>query len=377
MLDINAYLYKYIGKRVDMRINELGCTVMEIIENFIIHHDTLSEVRNGKTTKKNPYLLSDGNIEVFSKIIERTVSELIFGTQTQKEELVKNILLALLYNDKEILICNDDNEIDILNPFEVISSESEILSREEWRKHMSKYNHMISFPEADLDIDFFKKGGYLNIENAEGFSLIEKNHNFDFIEASAIMFKNVLIYNERLTHNFFEVVLHRLHQIVYPQLHIFTFTDEEISEYENEIDMIRKENKNYSELFLNPNNRDYILFMPAFEKYWLTHKDTYMSYFENELFLKFEKVKSMKMKKLKNKLIPEFISPDSFTILVKSCFEKDKAYNSETIINALTFEMNLLKNSEKLKIYKHRDSDSSAYYELLEMSIAKSMKKNR
>lgn len=376
MLDINAYLYKYIGKHVDMLINILEYTSLKINQEYGLHSEVLSQVRNGKTTERNLYLLSDGNIELFSEILQIKESELIFGTQTQKEELVKNILLALLSNDQEILTSNN-KEIEKLNPFEVMFSDSENTSREEWKQHMSQYNQMISFPSADLDIDFFNKGGYLSNKNAENFSLIEKEYDSDFIEATAIIFKNIVIYNEHLTHNFFEVALQRLHQIVFPQPDTFTFTDKEISLYQKEISMIRDENKNYSPMFLNPSKRDYILFMPTFEKYWLTHKNTYMSYFEEEVFLKFEKVGSMKLKKLKNELIPEFIDPDSFTTLVKSCFEKDKAYNSETIINALTFEMNLLKNSEKLKLYKHSGSDSTAYYKLLEITMGISMKKDR
>ena len=122
MLNFKNYLYKEIGSRIKKVRQEMGFRQHEFVaklqEEYIsIDRFMLSHIENGRAyKKKNPYLLTDDQIYVISKLIKKEPKELIFGDINEREDTVKLILLAIIMNgakyDK-----NESGKGEFINPF--------------------------------------------------------------------------------------------------------------------------------------------------------------------------------------------------------------------------------------------------------------------
>lgn len=106
MLDVTQFLYHEIGDRVKAMRKRHNSTQQHFccytLDNQI-NISALSRIENGKNDKhKNPYLLSSAQIGILCEFQNCSPSMLIWGNNTEKEEFVKLLLLALLMNSDKI-----------------------------------------------------------------------------------------------------------------------------------------------------------------------------------------------------------------------------------------------------------------------------------
>lgn len=355
-MDLNKYLYKYIGNRVDELFKEKQKSNAVLSEELLIPENTISNLRNGKVSDKNRYLLTNGIIDTLSSFFQLEIDELLFGDIQEKERLVKHLMIILLVGG------TSDNEL--INPYVLLDDFYEKVEYNAWLQDIKKYSSLVTYPYADIAQEFIENNIFFDSNKAEDFTLINSQDSSSFTASTCVLIKNIIIYDERLTYNYFEEILKELNQIVFPNNGRRKFTDKDIEYLENQINSILNNTINYGFEFIDPNKRDYILFIPAFDRYWTTHKTMYMDFFEEKLFGEISNTDGILMKKLQYGLVTELIEVNEFEELVNSIYEKDKYHNSTTSKNYLIFERKIILNIEKLKLIKNPDCQSS-YFELL------------
>lgn len=108
MLNFKTYLYKNIGTRIKKHRVSLGMSQEQFSSKLNIDYYMsidryrISAIENGRADKKkNPYLLTVEQIEMFSKEMKCDPKELIFGDYFEREESVKLFLLAMIINSEK------------------------------------------------------------------------------------------------------------------------------------------------------------------------------------------------------------------------------------------------------------------------------------
>lgn len=266
MLNFTGLLYGSIGSRVKaIRKNR-----KESQERFCYHTlqnqvniSALSRIENGKNDKhKNPYLLSATQIEILCEYEKIKPSELIWGTDDEKESFIKMLILAILMNS------------DKMNPFE----NKEL---EEWAALETKINpNWENELSHDERIQYLKDtyGYFINSTNANNYRMLENRFEPAYEKMSNLILK-LLLTDFKFSSGFISHLIH------------YTQNMAGIRQGTTQTDSIKGlirdfvTNKGeYSVILLDNKSKDYSLFIAAFEKFWNRYKNIYLEYFAENLF---------------------------------------------------------------------------------------------
>lgn len=266
MLNFTGLLYGSIGSRV----KAIRKSRKESQERFCYHTlqnqiniSALSRIENGKNDKhKNPYLLSATQIEILCEYEKIKPSELIWGTDDEKESFIKMLILAILMNS------------DKINPFE----NKEL---EEWAALETKINpNWENELSRDERIQYLKDtyGYFINSTNANGYRMLENRFEPAYEKLSNLILK-LLLTDYKFSSSFIS------HLIRYTQN--MAGIQQETTQTDSIKGLIRHfvTNKGeYSVILLDNKSKDYSLFIAAFEKFWNRYKNIYLEYFAENLF---------------------------------------------------------------------------------------------
>lgn len=339
MLNIQNLLYKTIGDRIKNMMAQNGETLDTLEEKTGINKSMLSKISNGKTNKRrNPYLLSDTNIELLAEHFGIEETELIWGTETEIEAFVKIIIIAILMNS------------DKLNPFEHIKNED----FDKWIENENNTNSEKSYFEVDVSPYKY----FINLENAESYDKLENKFSSDLEDLSNKSLKILLQFDYHYAQYFINKILNRLPvpDIEIRHLEIPPSLSSKINKgwedtfgkitYNNTHDLISQflfRNKGeYNIQILDNKGEHYKLFMIAFYKYWESCKDIYIDFFKKNIFSIFSSTEKGKMKKLQNTFFHTVISSEDFNILTTSLIASNRYSNIDNMFISNMFEMKLL-----------------------------------
>lgn len=266
MLNFTGLLYGSIGSRV----KAIRKSRKESQERFCYHTlqnqiniSALSRIENGKNDKhKNPYLLSATQIEILCEYEKIKPSELIWGTDDEKESFIKMLILAILMNS------------DKINPFE----NKEL---EEWAALETKINpNWENELSHDEWIQYLKDtyGYFINFTNANNYRMLENHFEPAYEKLSNLILK-LLLTDYKFSSSFIS------HLIRYTQN--MAGIQQETTQTDSIKGLIRHfvTNKGeYSVILLDNKSKDYSLFIAAFEKFWNRYKNIYLEYFAENLF---------------------------------------------------------------------------------------------
>lgn len=266
MLNFTGLLYGSIGSRVKaIRKNR-----KESQERFCYHTlqnqiniSALSRIENGKNDKhKNPYLLSATQIEILCEYEKIKPSELIWGTDDEKESFIKMLILAILMNS------------DKINPFENKELEEwaalETKINPNWENELSR-NERIQYLKDTY-------GYFINSTNANGYRMLENRFEPAYEKLSNLILK-LLLTDYKFSSSFIS------HLIRYTQN--MAGIQQETTQTDSIKGLIQHfvTNKGeYSVILLDNKSKDYSLFIAAFEKFWNRYKNIYLEYFVENLF---------------------------------------------------------------------------------------------
>lgn len=266
MLNFTGLLYGSIGSRV----KAIRKSRKESQERFCYHTlqnqiniSALSRIENGKNDKhKNPYLLSATQIEILCEYEKIKPSELIWGTDDEKESFIKMLILAILMNS------------DKINPFENKELEEwaalETKINPNWENELSR-NERIQYLKDTY-------GYFINSTNANGYRMLENRFEPAYEKLSNLILK-LLLTDYKFSSSFIS------HLIRYTQN--MAGIQQETTQTDSIKGLIRDfvTNKGeYSVILLDNKSKDYSLFIAAFEKFWNRYKNIYLEYFVENLF---------------------------------------------------------------------------------------------
>lgn len=345
MLNIQNLLYKTIGDRIKNMIEQNGETLDALEEKTGINKSMLSKLSNGKTNKRrNPYLLSDTNIELLAKHFNIEESELIWGTETEKEAFVKIIIIAILINS------------DKLNPFEYIKSED----FDKWIENENNTNSKSEKISLEDDLRPYKY--FINLENAKNYDKLENKFSSDLEDLSNKSLKLLLQFDYRYTQYFINKILNRLpspgieiqYLSVPPSLSSKIAKACGLNSHNKTYDLIEqflfKNKGEYNVHILDNKAEHYKLFMIAFYKYWESCKDIYIKFFRKNIFSIFSNTKRGKMKKLQNTFFHSVLSSEDFNMLSTALIESNRHSSIDNMFISNMFETRLLFELRKNKM---------------------------
>lgn len=270
MLNFTELLYNNIGSRV----KAMRKSRKESQERFCYHTlqnqiniSALSRIENGKNDKhKNPYLLSSTQIEILCEYEKIKPSELIWGEDGEKEDLIKMLILAILMNS------------DKINPFE--NKELEEWAAFETKINPNWENEMKNELSQDERMQYLKDkyGYFINSANANYYQMLDNHFDPAYEKLSNLILK-LLLTDYKFSNGFIS------HLINYTQN--MAGIRQETTQTDSIKGLIRDfvTNKGeYSVILLDNKSKDYSLFITAFEKFWNRYKNAYLAYFDENLF---------------------------------------------------------------------------------------------
>lgn len=359
MLNFNNYLYKEIGSRIKKVREEMGFRQHEFVaklqEEYIsIDRFMLSHIENGRAyKKKNPYLLTDDQIYVISKLIKKEPKELIFGDINEREDTVKLILLAIIMNgakyDK-----NESGKWQFINPFvdtRVRKTDREKIAKKKSEKIMQKnleeflrlstyfiknesadrilylYNYFNSIEEVDEEVinecvGWFQKNQpfFANIKHLENMERLLNEPDKELEYQSNLLIK-LLIGNNRFAQLFMQGLSNINHnQITVPDL---VQGDFKISVE----DFINNSNQ-FGGLAIDFKNAGFVIFVKAFTEMWERNNAIFMDYFNKHLFN--VDLSEHGLKQVNDEFIHSLITSSEFSKTLYDRIEKER-YDIETL----------------------------------------------
>lgn len=400
-------LYKNIGTRIKQYRKERKETQKEFVAEFMLSDvSLLSKIENGKIDdRQNPHLLPKSFIENTQNLHNEnsrniSLKEMIWGTESEQEQLVQIFLLYTLMNGSK------DSEGNLLNPFFYTNDYEElflwakrqkpisqdllsylctacaIIEKESPIKPDQKYILPAKTPELSSDKDtptaesisinelmssvreYFADsfGFFFQKESYDIYELLNEKNEFskERERISNLLLKSIL--NEPI---FAQSFLRRLSNFIWnmPQLR-----PDKPEQIKYDINKFIMNKGNYGEIVLDYKEGDYYLFINAFQKFWEKKKSMYMSYFNKvlfneELYLK-NGLKFLNVEYIRNQLC----SSEFITLNEQSGY-LDMYYEEEAIISTyyqqLTLQELFLRN--QIDIGKENNSAFYSYINSMHM----------
>ncbi|MGC8230699.1 helix-turn-helix domain-containing protein [Pseudobacillus badius] len=387
MLNFKNYFYKEIGSRIKKVREEMGFKQHEFVaklqEEYIsIDRFMLSHIENGRAyKKKNPYLLTDNQIYVISKLIKKEPKELIFGNVSEREDTVKLILLAIIINGAKYDKDESGNR-EFINPF--VDTKVRKTDREKIAKRKSKelvqkgleeflrlstyfinnesadrilylYNYFNSIEEVDEEVInecmvWFEENlpFFTNVKHLESMENL-LNESDEELEYHSNLLIKLLIGNSR----FAQLFMQGLSNINQNQI----FAPDLIPE-ESKIpvaDFINNSNQ-FGGLAVDFKNAGFAVFVKAFTEMWERNNEIFIDYFNKHLFNVDLSKKGLKI--IDDEFIHHSITSNEFSKILYDRIETER-YEMETMKGHNTFDLYIqsiiIKNEIELKNLHEND----------------------
>lgn len=400
MMNFTAIIYSAIGNRIKEIIRSEKCTMDEFARKHNLDRTTLSHIINGRAVKaRNPYFINEIQIGDMLNITpgnSEKARELVWGNDTERQELVKLMVLAVLmyvqnpfYGGENPDSVPDDEVLleEWLNA-RITQGYADTHELEEMKHHIAdtkeKYGYFfsskrhraydvmtgtvnLSYKEAEKQFkiinELYEKLSSSK-EAGEEIERLEKKysppaHSYSsYDEISNLILKQTLQYYN-LAHLCYDKILN---------------ADYDKSETNLENFLLNKRSYN----FCLPGTKDvhYLDFIQAFERFWKRVQPDYMSFFNKNLFysdqpccgLRLNKRTTANPKKDLNVLIHNLFVSDEFRKINEQSLLLEEYTNGNAIFASLEMRLSTIEKITLDNLFLHSGRDDSFNKYILELS---------
>ena len=333
MNNFTAVLYKTIGNRIRRKRQEAKLTQDDLYPS---NRSLLSQIESGIAKKKrNPHFINDSQIRIFSEHSEMRLTpyELVWGTPTEKTDLIKLWILSILLNDKS-------------NPFfdgtitEWIDKELKYLP---YRKRDSIYDNIEEFTKT--------YGFFFIPERHKLYELLEPAFDSKYEELSHLILKQIM-----QDYDFSKHFINRLFNYSRNINIMLNFsigtqtTNEDVATNTIENFILGKDS--YGFIILDMDGIRYPEFLVAFTKFWNKVESTYMSYFEKYLFLKENVLLTEGIAVVNNNKIHDIFLSKEFIEMNKQLLLLPEYTENEAILSSLYLRFRFIFEIQKARVGK-------------------------
>ncbi len=395
-MNFEKLLYSFIGNRIKQYRKTLGYTQEEFASEFNLSGvSVLSRIENGKKeSSRNPHLLPKSFILNIKEKYDKDnksipLKELIWGTDSEQERLIQILLLAILMNG------STDDEGKQINPFFYSDDYEQLFP---WAKSQSNIPSDLSgylstacelinerkpiseqtgiYPlktelSSDKDLPTGKRISIKELssdiqkhfENKYGFFF--KQNNYD---AYKILDTKYAIENEKISNLLLKSILN---EPVFAQSFIIrlsnTFWNKPFLHPDNthtikhDIDAFILQKGIYGELILDFQQKDYYLFINAFNIFWEKKKKMYMEYFDKILFDE-ELCLKNGLRLFNDEYIIDKLRSQEFINLNEQSTNLDMYYEEETIISNYYQQLTLQELFLRRKVDKNENTHDTLFW---------------
>ena len=364
---------------------------IKVQRNISLDRYMLSNIERGKIyIKKNPYLLTEDQLIAISMLMKVEPQEVIFGSEIEKEDTVKLILLAIILNGAKYNGKLDGKE-GFVYPFintEITKRERKKIVDTKCKKvkgESSKEKARKEFEELTIiDLkEFISLCRYfINNESANRLLLLDLNQQINLVEevedgeleeyinwfennypffSSKKNFESMrylsnepnkeLEYPSNLiiklligNNNFAKMFMEGLSNIH----HYGIFSSQNGLEESNlTIEGFINKTGQFGHIAIGYKDDRFPFFVKAFNEMWERNSEPFISYF-NERFFDID-LRNYGLKKIDNNLIHHLITSSEFNEIIYNRIEIEK-YNMETMKGHNTFDLYLQKMIIKEKV---------------------------
>lgn len=326
MLHFQSFIYANMGAQIkNHRKNNLQLTQEKFIGfisdkyHYSLDRQRLSSIENGRcSSKKNPYLLSDEQLDIFLDILKLDKSTFIFGDSHTQENFIKLTLLLILINGSK-----DRAGKDFLIPFvkkvdnlEYYNASDKVhliyLARSDKIEATKVKESIIHLKDIHASIDkhfpFFSSK-----ELVSTYSMLIDEPSTDFTVPSNLLIK-LLFGDLSFAIDFIKrfTILHRNRENLIPTVHSFLLNE-----------------GSYGGLATDWCQFSFILFTTAFDELWNRHKQEFITFFKDNLFT-LEREKNI-LWKLTDANFNNLLTSSEFNSFLQNILTIDE-YHSETMI---------------------------------------------
>lgn len=380
MLNYTDLLYSNIANRIKAYRNAIANkTQLKFCTHTLcgeIDVSTLSRIENVKIDKnRNPYLLSKGNIKTFCKYIKTpkkvTPTELIWGTEQERENFIKIILLSLIMNGDKLVeeeinpffysedysdlfhwaykqrICQDDAFKEYISTACAVIDENipyndnttvslvdeNIPYNDNITPSLIEPHDSITFKDLlNKTLAYFNKEYkfFFNQDNFYAYEKLKNGYDKRYEEISNLLLKRVL--REPI---FAQSFYHRL-------VNKLSYGKEKNEEgFKKNLDDFILGKGTYGLLALDcviedlPN--DYYRFVNAFNIFWEQNKKELMKFFNKHIFEN-KNLEQSGLKTFDNKFFRKLLTSDEFVKLNRKVDELNKHHDRNSILSNYFFE---------------------------------------
>ena len=259
-------------------------------------------------------------IDVICNYFNITVSELIWGTEREKEEFAKMIVLALLLNDKANAFSN--------------------LHLSEWIEKEWNYDHFQrEHIQADMKDAEKKYGFFANPGNYAMYERLQPDFDKDYERISNLILKQ-LLKDYDFSRKF------------YSHLTSWSYL---LTDAPGAVESVLKDfilsKGSYALLILDKNGIDYPKFILAFNKFWGRVRDDYMQFFNKKLFVGDEVLLGKGMKGIQNQHFHNVLTSPEFIELNERLLLLDEYTDDEAIMSSLNMRLTMITEIQREKMF--------------------------
>jgi len=328
-------LEEQIGERIkNYRKNKMGLTQKDFAAQYQTNYgymevSILSHIERGKIKGSNTSYLTNAQINDFSEMMNCSIKELIFGSENERVNLVKLILLGIIMNGSKSY-----RDRSVLNP---------IIDINEWEYDLPEFLRLALINITNIELQRKVSSAYLHLENDN-----KTLENQDIIKESINWYKNSYgFFADTKNYKYMNIILS------YPNKNLekasnllinlqFGDTDfatdfitgaQSLSEMKKkQIDFINKFRKyegQYGDIAIDWKEVGYYKFIKAFNHMWARNSTRLMDYFDEALFNNVSSDSSFKdfnESFFENIIISSHFNDLLFTLL------NDEKYNLETMV---------------------------------------------
>ncbi|MGX6962014.1 hypothetical protein [Vagococcus xieshaowenii] len=326
-MNFQKLLYKDMGTKVNDFRKKNNKTQDNLIEDisqkyhYSFDRQRISAIENGKTDpRKNPYLMSSLQLDIFSNMLNIDKTTFIFGDKQDREKLIKLILLSIIMNgDKDRF--DKDIQLPFLksvkNPFEYEQTGHDYLIYQ----FTDANSHSVFKDENKLLINSEEFNNFINSsfpffankENIDKYNILYTGYSKDLLEPSTLLIK-LLFGNLKFAKSFIEHFTNI--NIAYG-----TFKEEALNLLQNK--------GVYGSLAIDWTLTYFPQFITAFEELWDNKKDVLMKFFDEQIFRLSNDAHALK--KLNDKHFNYVIQSEAFIYLLQELLTVDE-YTHDTAI---------------------------------------------
>lgn len=298
MLDYTNLMYKMIGAR----LGSLRKNARIKQDSIPIENSMLSKLENGRVGKRNPYFMNQNHINTLARTFHKTPEKLLWGGEKERAGYIKLVLLALLVN----------------GPGNVFPEGGG------WNGPAPGKTKAERAAEEKAYRFFTDPGSY------ERYGFLAPGYDKDYEWVSNAILKNVLLdyrFSRCFAKNF-----------------IKSARESSLSpgQVETRVREYACGRGSYAGLLLEKEGEQYPRFMAAFQKFWDRAAESYLQFFEGDIFLKNEDLKRYGLKNLQNAYIHERLTSLEFLRLNERLLAEAEYTGREAAVSGIGLRLCLV-----------------------------------